>query len=143
MPSPNKPVAKVQRLPLTEPLARSSVAGLVAESDIKTLVDTFYETVRGDNMLGPIFTEHVADWSLHLPKMYAFWSTVVLRTGKYSGRPIEAHRPLPGLTHAHFARWIELWEQTVGRVIHPDAQQAFVQSAQRMAASLSARLVAG
>ncbi|MFG0242344.1 MAG: group III truncated hemoglobin [Phycisphaerales bacterium JB054] len=129
------------RLPLTEPLAGSNVAGLVSESDIRRLVDRFYGTVRGDDLLGPIFTQHVADWSLHLPKMYAFWSTVVLRTGRYSGRPIEAHEPLPGLTQAHFDRWLRLWAQTVTEVIHTDAQRVFVLSAERMAASMSSRLI--
>jgi hemoglobin len=87
---------------------------------IRTLVDTFYEGVRDDPMLGPIFARHVADWSLHLPKMYDFWSTVVLRTGRYAGRPLDAHQRLPGLTAAHFARWLDLWRHTVARVV-PEA----------------------
>ena len=141
MEAPNEPTEIAHPLPLTEPLAGSSVAGLVSESDIETLVDTFYASVRDDDLLGPIFHRHVTDWSLHLPKMYAFWSTVVLHTGKYSGRPIEAHQPLPGLTHEHFARWLGLWERAVGAVIRPEAHRYFVLAATRMASSMSSRLV--
>lgn len=129
-------------LPLTEPLAGSRTAEHVAEPDIRALVDSFYEMVRVDDLLGPIFARHVADWSLHLPKMHDFWSTVVLRTGRYAGRPIEAHERLPGLTHAHFDRWLSLWERTVVLVIAPQARAAFIVAARRMAASMSARLVA-
>lgn len=141
MPNHDTQPAPDQRLPLTEALAGSRTSGHVTHANIRTLVDTFYGAVREDDLLGPIFLQHVGDWSLHLPKMYAFWSTVVLHTGQYSGRPIEAHEPLPGLTQAHFDRWLWLWEKTVAEVIHADAQQVFVVSANRMAASMSSRLV--
>lgn len=129
-------------LPLTESFAGSSVEGCVTEADIRRLVDSFYETVRADELLGPIFARHVADWSRHLPKMYDFWSTVVLHTGRYAGRPIEAHEVLPGLTQAHFNRWVSLWERTVKSTIAPAGQAPFVLAAKRMAASMAARLVA-
>ena len=38
--------------------------------------------MREDDLLRPVFEEHVADWSVHLPKMYDFWSSVVLHTGQ-------------------------------------------------------------
>lgn len=129
-------------LPLTEPLAGSCAAEHVTELDVRALVESFYETVRVDDLLGPIFARHVADWSLHLPKMHDFWSTVALRTGRYAGRPIEAHERLPGLTQAHFDRWLALWEQAVGRVIAPQGRMVFLVAARRMAAAMSARLVA-
>ncbi len=136
------PDGQPRRLPMTESLAGLSVGGVVSEGDIRTLVDTFYDTIRADDLLGPIFEKHVRDWSLHLPKMYNFWSAVALRTGRYAGRPLEAHESIPSLTQAHFDRWIFLWESTVTEVIHPDARKAFVLSARRMAASLAARLIA-
>ena len=130
------------RLPLTESFAETRVAEHVSEPDIRALVDRFYETVRVDDLLGPIFARHVADWSRHLPKMSDFWSTVVLRTGRYAGRPLEAHEALPGLTQAHFERWLALWERTVAEKIASQGQWAFIIAARRMAASMSARLVA-
>ena len=41
--------------------------------DIKILVDAFYEKVRQDELLAPIFNERIQDrWPQHLEKMYAF-----------------------------------------------------------------------
>ncbi|MDQ7012668.1 MAG: group III truncated hemoglobin [Planctomycetota bacterium] len=142
MSHPEKPADRLQRLPLAESLGESVVGDVVSEADIRVLVDSFYDTILADDMLGPIFERHVQDWSLHLPKMYRFWSTIVLRTGLYAGRPIEVHEALPNLTRAHFDRWIVLWERTVTDVIHPDAHRAFMVSARRMARSMASRLIA-
>lgn len=130
-------------LPITEHSGGSPLASVLSEEQIRVLVDTFYGEIRREELLGPIFAEHVADWSLHLPKMYDFWSTVVLRTGRYSGRPIEVHQRVGVLTPAHFARWLAIWKETVDRVIDaPAAREAFIASASRMAESISARVVA-
>ncbi len=128
-------------LPLTEFTSEGAARVEIDEAMIRRLVDSFYETIRGDDLLGPIFARHVADWSLHLPKMYAFWSTVVLRTGQYAGRPLETHQRLPGLTQAHFTRWIELWRQTVTHVVPESARDAFILPAQRMASSMGSVLL--
>lgn len=129
-------------LALTEPAA-GLPGELVSEAEIRVLVDSFYEAVRRDEVLGPIFAKRVKDWSVHLPKMYDFWSTVVRRTGRYSGRPFETHQAIVELTPAHFERWLSLWEATVRRVF-PAARHevigAFTIAARRMAASMSARL---
>jgi hemoglobin len=127
-------------LPLTEAPARSIIEGAVSEADIRALVDAFYATVRDDDLLGKVFDHHVEDWSVHLPKMYDFWSTVALHSGRYSGRPLETHARLPELSRAHFARWLALWELTVDRTIAAPARGVFVIAAQRMAASMSSRL---
>ncbi len=119
------------------------VGDSVSEGEIRILVDSFYEAVRRDDLLGPVFARHVRDWSLHLPKMYDFWSTVVRRTGRYAGRPFEAHKAIPGLTAAHFDRWLALWEATVIATIAPTRstiRDAFINAARRMGASMSARL---
>lgn len=115
---------------------------MISEAQIRTLVDTFYQSIRSDDLLGPIFDRHVKDWLLHLPKMYDFWSTVVLRTGRYAGRPIEVHERIPGLTAPHFQRWLALWTRTVQSVMPAPAQEMFIASAQRMAQSMSDRLIA-
>ncbi|HZW09324.1 MAG TPA: group III truncated hemoglobin [Phycisphaerales bacterium] len=136
------PHSRQQPLPLTEPPSGGSAAeaGVPSEQDIRTLVDTFYGAVREDELLGHVFEEHVADWSVHLPKMYDFWSSVVLHTGRYSGRPIVAHAAIPELSPEHFERWLELWRATVARVIPARAQDAFIVAARRMRASMSSRL---
>ena len=58
---------------------------ITTEADVRVLVDTFYEKVREDALLDPIFSDVAkVDWEHHLPKMYAFWNGMIL--GK-AGRP--------------------------------------------------------
>ena len=119
-------------------------ADITTRADVVRLVDSFYDRVRADDLLGPIFdTVARTDWAVHLPKMYDFWSTVVLRTRRYAGRPLDAHQRLPGLTAAHFARWLDLWRHTVARVVPEAARHSFVIPAERMAANMSAALLRG
>jgi len=129
-------------LDLTDRASASPSDVPASESQIKVLVDTFYDEVRKDDLLGPVFTRQVKDWSVHLPKMYDFWSTVVLRTGRYTGRPFEAHQVIPGLTRAHFERWLELWGRVVTRTLPAESRPAFLDPAKRMAGSISSRVLA-
>lgn len=137
------PSGTTRQLPITEPVGLGTPDTPIDEATIRTLVDTFYDSVRSDDLLGPIFARHVADWSMHLPKMYAFWSTVVLRTGRYAGRPLEAHQRLPGLTQNHFDRWLALWTEAVACVVPTSSRDAYLIPARRMAASMSSVILRG
>jgi hemoglobin len=64
--------------------------------------------------------------------MADFWSAALLRTGRYSGRPVEQHRAIANLTEAHFDRWVELFEATVCDLCSPKEAQAFLIRALRM-----------
>ena len=82
-------------------------------ADIRLLVDSFYERVRQDSLIGPIFNDLAqVNWEEHLPVMYSFWEGILLGTARYQGRPFPKHAPLP-LQTEHFSRWIDLFEQTV------------------------------
>jgi len=110
------------------------------EAEIGRLVDLFYDRTRADPLLGPVFERHVADWDAHLGTMRDFWTSAVYRTGRYSGRPFEAHRPLSELTPEHFARWLELWEGAVRDVVRSPAAAPLLSLARRMALNISARM---
>ncbi len=108
----------------------------VTEDMIRTLVDAFYDKVRVDPELGPIFARHIpGDWGPHLAKMYDFWSSVTLMTGRYHGTPMAAHAPLP-IEAAHFQRWLALFRQTATEVCPAPAAALFVDRAERIAQSL-------
>lgn len=79
------------------------------EEEITTLVHEFYDAVREDPMLGPIFNQHVHDWDAHLVTLVDFWSSILRRTGRFSGAPMPKHIALPGLNAALFQRWLELF----------------------------------
>lgn len=61
--------------------------------DVKLLVDRFYEKIRVDELLGPIFNERIQNrWPEHLEKMYRFWQTVLLGEHTYFSSPFP-HMP--------------------------------------------------
>jgi hemoglobin len=83
------------------------------ESDVRLLVDSFYDKVNGDDLLGPIFNEVAkVDWDQHLPTMYRFWGSLLLRENSYQGQPWPKHAILP-VNPTHFSRWLALFKQTV------------------------------
>jgi hemoglobin len=90
---------------------------IATSEDIKTLVDSFYEKVQADDVIGYIFNDIVnVDWPHHLPRMYAFWEFLLLGNDTYRGNPMEVHQKLHQivpLTEVHFTRWLHLFHQTV------------------------------
>lgn len=102
---------------------------------ISALVDAFYAKARTDELLGPVFNEHITDWTPHLERMRAFWSSVTLTSGRYHGRPMEKHLPLP-IGAAHFDRWLELFAETADELCPPPAAAIFKDRAGRIAESL-------
>ena len=99
---------------------------------IRDVVEEFYRRARLDDRLGPVFESHVDDWDDHLGRLADFWSAALLRTGRYSGRPIEVHRAIDGLGLGHFDRWAELFEATVRDLCPPAQAEAFLARARRM-----------
>lgn len=93
--------------------------------EVKLLVDTFYEKVRNDALLGPIFNEKIQDrWPQHLDTMYRFWQTVLLSEHTYFGSPFPPHARLP-VDETHFARWLYLFISTIdAHFVGEKAQEA-------------------
>ena len=80
----------------------------IDEAMIERLIRSFYARVRDDAILGPIFAAKIKDWEPHLQKMFAFWSSVALMSGRYRGEPMARHLPLP-IDAQHFDRWLALF----------------------------------
>ena len=102
---------------------------IASEADVQLLVDTFYAKVNHDALLDPVFNGFAqVDWPTHLPKMYDFWSSLLLGTTRYHGRPFPKHLPLP-IAAAHFQRWLALFEATVQELFAgPKAEEAKVRA---------------
>jgi hemoglobin len=114
----------------------------VTEAMVHDVVHAFYDSIRADATLGPIFNRVIGDnWDHHLAKMCDFWSSVLLMTGRYDGRPMPAHIRIDtgngaGLSEAHFAHWLGLFRATVAERCPPAAAALFEDRAQKIAASL-------
>lgn len=118
------------------PVSAAESPPVPTEAQIEDLVAAFYARIRRDPELGPIFSAAIGDdWSPHLKTMCSFWSSVMLTSGKYKGRPIPAHLKLTGIEPAHFARWLALFEATTADLFPPSLAAAFVERAKRIAES--------
>lgn len=86
---------------------------IISITEIQQLVDAFYEKVREDELLGPVFNRVIDDrWPEHLEKMYRFWQTVLLDEHTYHGSPFPPHAHLP-IEKKHFEHWLHLFYSTV------------------------------
>ena len=111
--------------------------GVINEAEIQRLVDRFYVKVREDELIGPIFNTAIADWREHLEKLGAFWSSVMLTSGRYKGNPMAAHlRHADSIEPDMFDRWLFLWRETAAEELNPDAAAAVAAKADRIAESL-------
>jgi len=114
----------------------------LSENGIRLLVDRFYEKVRRDEALGPIFEAAIAEdeWPAHLSTMHDFWSSIMLTSGRYHGNPVVAHRRVDGITPALFERWLALFAETCSELFDQAIVAAFMDKAKRIATSLQLAL---
>jgi hemoglobin len=117
---------------MTDPSSAPSTT--ITEAAIGRLVATFYGRAREDAVIGPIFNAAVTDWDHHIEQITAFWSSMMLKTGRYDGRPMRPHLMLP-LQGAHFDRWLALFEPTAREIFASDVAEAFIIRARRIADS--------
>lgn len=81
--------------------------------DIKLLVNSFYDKVKLNPLIGPIFIGVIKDnWPAHLEKLYRFWQTVLFEEHTYNGSPFPPHAQMP-LEEQHFEAWLSLFYETV------------------------------
>src|SRR5690606_5017273 len=109
---------------------------ICTEEEIATLVYRFYDRVRDDATLGPIFNTHVHDWDTHLEKMVRFWSSLMRGTATYNGTPMPKHIALPGLKAELFQHWLALFHDTTQTLPNRAFAEKAEDFAQRIARSL-------
>jgi len=111
----------------------------ISEQEISELVDTFYDKVRMDPEIGPIFNEKIQDWPAHLELLKNFWSTVLLTSTRYKGNPMMTHLQLP-LEPAHFRRWLELFRESAREKLKPEHAQMIITKSERIAQNFQAAI---
>lgn len=114
-----------------------SLENVITEENIRRMVDGFYDSVRRDEVLGPVFEQALSHgWDAHLPRMYDFWSTVLLGTRKFQSNVFGRHMALSGIEKEHFVRWLALFRDTVRRMYAREQADEIVLIAERIAGSL-------
>lgn len=104
--------------------------------DIEVLVNSFYDVLKHDDVVGFIFKDIIGnDWSHHLPVMYTFWEAVLLGKTGYTGNAVQKHiaidKSIP-LLSVHFERWQQVWNKTVDTLF----EGTIAEDAKKKAASM-------
>jgi hemoglobin len=113
-------------------------------ADCERLVRAFYSRALTDPIIGWIFTDiaHL-DVEAHVPRIAAFWETILLGAQSYRGgafRPhAELHMKVP-LRPGHFDGWLKLWRETVDELFAGPRAELAKTHAERVARAFLARL---
>lgn len=113
--------------------ARAPAQAAITEQQISHLVETFYDKVWADERLGPIFQGRIADRPAHLAKMKDFWSSMLLGTGRFNGRPMPKHVALTEVEDGDFAIWLGLFRPVAHEAFAPEAAQSVINMAEQIA----------
>jgi hemoglobin len=110
-------------------IPRTPTRDLDTPEEIGEMVRRFYQDVAQDDLLGPLFNDVAqVDWAEHLPKLTRFWCRALLGMEGYVGNPYRSHSLINDqarFTLAHFARWLELFEDTIDvGWVGPNAERA-------------------
>ena len=105
------------------------LSDIESREDCERLVRAFYTKALADPIIGFIFTDVAKlDLEPHVPRITAFWETVLLGAGTFSGGAFRPHAELHAkvqLREGHFDRWLQLWFGTVDEMFAgPTANQA-------------------
>lgn len=114
---------------------------IIEEEALEPLLARFYEMVRSDAVLGPVFDAAVVDWPAHIRRLADFWSSVMLTSGRYKGSPVAVHLEHAAvLTPSMFERWLAIWEAATDSLLPEISARAMQSKARRIAESLQLAL---
>jgi hemoglobin len=109
-------------------------------ADVNLLVNTFYATIRKDELLGPIFNDRIPEamWPEHLSKLTDFWETNLFGVFRFRGNPSAKHIDVDRhlhftITEEHFEHWLKLWFATVDSLFEGERAERAKSAARRMA----------
>ncbi len=118
---------------------------IATRKDIELLVNTFYDRVKTDALIGPVFTDIArVNWEKHLPVMCDFWENALLYSGSYSGNPMDLHKHLHKvmpLQMEHFQQWNQLFISTVDDLFSGGKALLAKQRALKISAILQAEIL--
>ncbi|MEX0327175.1 MAG: group III truncated hemoglobin [Ruegeria sp.] len=105
---------------------------------IKAQVSAFYARVRTDDVLGPVFANHVDDWPAHEKKIAAFWRNAILFERSYDGNPQRVHIERMDVKPEFFAHWLDLFDEVATDTLPPETAIPWVALARRIGAGMKA-----
>jgi hemoglobin len=116
---------------------RAAAAGLT-EPLVRQVIDAFYEKVRRDAALGPVFDGIIGnDWPAHMERIASFWLTATRLGHGYEGRNfMPVHLEHASIRAELLPRWLDLFRGTARDLCPPDGAAVLIDIAERMADSI-------
>ena len=107
--------------------------------NIDKLMEIFYEKIRKDENLGPIFNKAIGtsdeEWKKHKAKIGNFWAGMLLGLGDYNGQPLKKHLDLPPFPQEFFEIWLKLFEESLNAIYNEEMKNVILQRAKMIAAN--------
>jgi len=99
---------------------------ITSKNDIEMLINAFYDKVVKDELIGAFFG-HV-NFEKHLPKMYHFWSFVLLDEAGYTTDVTKVHVNMR-IKAEHFDQWVSIFNATVDEMFEGEKAEMAKQRA--------------
>jgi len=116
---------------------RAAAVGITAPI-IRDVIHAFYDKVRHDAMLAPIFEQAIGpEWDHHIEKVCLFWLTATRLGSGYAARNfLPAHMRHRSIGVAELSRWLSLFEETLNERTQPEMSEVLLDIANRMAENI-------
>ncbi len=109
----------------------------INQKNIAKLMELFYEKIRKDKDLGPIFNSAIGtsdeEWKAHKAKIGNFWTGMLLGEGDYNGQPLKKHLDLPPFPQEFFEIWLSLFEESLDQIYNEEIKAVILGRAQMIA----------
>ena len=110
--------------------------------DVFLLINRFYQQIRKDDVLGPIFNNAIGGyWEEHLEHLTDFWETNLFGVVSFKGNPVQKHQEVAiknkhSITAEHFGIWLQYWFNTIDNMFTGDKADTAKRRAQKMSTFL-------
>jgi len=110
----------------------------IRDEDLHDTLTAFYAIIAVDPLLLRYFEK--IDMAVHMPRIVAFWSTLLFHTRAYSGNAFRPHLEMPGLSGEHFQFWVSSLERVVDARFDGPSATMMKELAHRIAYGMQVRL---
>lgn len=111
----------------------------INQESIAKLMELFYDKIRKDKDLGPIFNNAIGTsdevWKEHKAKIGNFWVGMLLGEGDYIGQPLKKHLDLPPFPQEFFGIWLGLFEESLDKIYNNEEMKNVILQRAQMIAS--------
>lgn len=119
---------------------------LSSREDVRSVVVNFYSKIKENELLGPIFKQHITDWDTHFELLTDFWESNLFLVSKYKGNPIMVHNKVDESQHEnidqrYFVEWLKIWNTTIDSLFKGDHATIMKNRARNMSSHLWIQMV--